>query len=84
MNTNDGSIALIFGPMFSGKSSELQRRLRRFAVAKKRTLLIKYCGDTRYDETAGVTHDNIQVGPPPPSFPLAARSLRCRPQSSTR
>eukprot|EP01052_Picozoa_sp_SAG31_P000654 SAG31_NODE_19_length_35031_cov_42.510707_5_plen_210_part_00 len=47
--------------MFSGKSSELQRRLRRFTVAKKNCLLIKYCGDTRYDESCGVTHDQVQM-----------------------
>eukprot|EP01051_Picozoa_sp_SAG22_P005483 SAG22_NODE_327_length_12278_cov_10.550209_4_plen_414_part_00 len=57
----DGSIALIFGPMFSGKSSELQRRLRRFAVAKKRVLMVKYQGDTRYDDgSTTTTHDRLQ------------------------
>ena len=29
------------GPMFSGKSSELQRRLRRYAIAKRKCVLVK-------------------------------------------
>ena len=67
--TEDGSIALIFGPMFSGKSSELQRRLRRFTVAKKRCLLLKYSGDTRYDShgEGAVTHDRLAM----PAVPVS-------------
>ncbi|KAM6050440.1 thymidine kinase, cytosolic isoform 1-T1 [Chlamydotis macqueenii] len=52
-----GQIQVIFGPMFSGKSTELMRRVRRFQLAQYRCLLVKYAKDTRYG-TAGVcTHD---------------------------
>ncbi|NXN97363.1 KITH protein, partial [Rhinopomastus cyanomelas] len=52
-----GQIQVIFGPMFSGKSTELMRRVRRFQLAQYRCLLVKYANDTRYG-TAGVsTHD---------------------------
>ena len=53
-----GSIELIYGPMFSGKSSELLRKIRRFEHAKKKCLVINYQHDNRYslaDEMA--THD---------------------------
>ena len=44
-----GSLEVIFGPMFSGKSTELQRRLRRHTMASRRVLVVKYAGDNRYD-----------------------------------
>eukprot|EP00741_Cyanophora_paradoxa_P016190 tig00000042_g15630.t1 len=60
-----GHIQLILGPMFSGKSTELLRRLRRYGIARKRTMLIKYKKDTRYeaDATAAhvITHDLVKI-----------------------
>jgi len=55
--TVGGSIQLIYGPMFSGKSSELLRRIRRNTVAKRRCLVIKYSKDTRYSTDNLATHD---------------------------
>lgn len=60
--SKSGSLEVIFGPMFSGKSTELQRRLRRHNVANRRVLVVKYAGDNRYDgavgsTTSAVTHD---------------------------
>ncbi|KAI2658928.1 Thymidine kinase, cytosolic [Labeo rohita] len=52
-----GQIQVIFGPMFSGKSTELMRRVRRFQVAQYSCLLIKYAKDTRYSEKGMATHD---------------------------
>ena len=37
-----GRLELIIGPMFSGKTSELLRRIRRFGYAKMKTLLVKF------------------------------------------
>ncbi len=48
--TASGSIHVTIGPMFSGKSSDLLRRIRRLQHAKKRCLLIKYKQDARYSE----------------------------------
>ena len=39
--SKDGEIQLILGPMFSGKTSELMRRVRRYKLYKK-CLLISY------------------------------------------
>ncbi|XP_075895181.1 thymidine kinase, cytosolic-like [Nelusetta ayraudi] len=53
----DGQIQVIFGPMFSGKSTELMRRVRRFQIAQYNCLLIKYAKDTRYSDKGLATHD---------------------------
>jgi thymidine kinase len=53
-----GSITTIFGPMFSGKSTELLRQCKRHAIAKRSCITIKYAMDTRYDgNDCVVTHD---------------------------
>ena len=60
------SISLIMGPMFSGKTTELQRRLRRFEVARRRILTIKYEADTRYSQKMS-THDRSEMAALPVS-----------------
>ncbi len=52
-----GSIEVICGSMFSGKTEELLRRLRRARIAKLNVEIFKPKTDTRYDETAVVSHD---------------------------
>lgn len=47
-------IELIMGPMFSGKTSELLRRLTRYKIAGKNTVLLRPNKDTR----GFLTHDN--------------------------
>lgn len=56
-----GEIQLIIGPMFSGKSTELLRRLRRCQFAMLRCLMIKYEKDERYDSDMFSTHDGTKV-----------------------
>ena len=54
----EGRIDLIVGPMFSGKSSELQRVVRRYQIANKRCLVINFLADDRYTpEQVAATHD---------------------------
>lgn len=48
---------LIIGPMFSGKTSELLRRIEINIIAKKKCILIKPKLDARYDKNKIVTHD---------------------------
>merc|ERR1711959_522658 len=45
--------------MFSGKSTELMRRIRRYKIAKRNCVVIKYRADTRYSVEKAVTHDQI-------------------------
>jgi len=54
---NKGQIQVIFGPMFSGKTTELLRRIKRYQVAKYRCCVIKYENDKRYDKDDVSTHD---------------------------
>ena len=48
---------LILGPMFSGKSTELIRRLKRYQIARYSCLIVKYAKDLRYDQESIATHD---------------------------
>lgn len=52
-----GSIEVVCGSMFSGKTEELLRRLKRAQIAKLQVEIFKPKTDTRYDETAVVSHD---------------------------
>ena len=54
-----GELQLILGPMFAGKSSELMRRARRYALASSRVLMVKYHKDTRYSENCVSSHDRV-------------------------
>jgi len=60
-NIKKGSIEMIIGPMFAGKSTELLRRVRRLEIAGKKCLHIKYVADTRYDADCITTHDNNKI-----------------------
>lgn len=53
---NHGSIEVVCGPMFSGKTEELIRRVKRAQIAKQRLQIFKPAIDVRYDETKVVSH----------------------------
>jgi len=52
-----GQVQLILGPMFSGKTTELIRRLKRYQIARYECLIVKYAEDKRYDDDGIATHD---------------------------
>lgn len=56
-----GQIQVIFGPMFSGKTTELMRRIKRYQFANHTCLVIKYANDSRYDKENLSTHDRITL-----------------------
>ena len=58
---NIGWIEVICGPMFSGKSEELIRRLRRSMIARKRVQVFKPVIDTRYSNDEIVSHGDIRM-----------------------
>jgi len=58
---NCGWIEAICGPMFSGKSEELIRRLRRAIIARKQVQVFKPSMDNRYSEAEIVTHANSRM-----------------------
>jgi thymidine kinase len=56
-----GWIEVIVGSMFSGKTEELIRRLRRAQFAKQKVEIFKPTVDTRYDEFKVVSHQGIEI-----------------------
>ncbi len=56
-----GSIEVISGSMFSGKTEELIRRLRRAKIAKMRVEIFKPRVDARYSEAEVVSHDENTI-----------------------
>lgn len=61
-----GWIEVIVGGMFSGKTEELIRRLRRAELARQRIQVFKPIIDTRYSERDICSHNQNTI----PSFPL--------------
>ncbi len=57
---NIGWIEVICGPMFSGKSEELIRRLKRAEIAKLRIQVFKPKIDNRYSTTHIVSHSDLK------------------------
>src|SRR3989338_3867346 len=62
---NTGIIEVICGPMFSGKTEELIRRLRRAKIAKKRVVVFKPYIDNRFDEVQIISHSAQKVASVP-------------------
>ena len=56
-----GWIEVICGSMFSGKTEELIRRLRRAMIAKQRVEIFKPSMDTRFDENYVESHSKQQI-----------------------
>ncbi|MGJ8759958.1 MULTISPECIES: thymidine kinase [unclassified Polaribacter] len=56
-----GWIEVVCGSMFSGKTEELIRRLKRAQFAKQRVEIFKPAVDTRYDEEEVVSHNDNRI-----------------------
>jgi thymidine kinase len=56
-----GWIEVICGSMFSGKTEELIRRMRRAQIARQRIEIFKPAIDTRYSEAEIVSHDEQKL-----------------------
>ena len=65
-----GWIEVICGSMFSGKTEELIRRLKRAQFAKQKVEIFKPAIDVRYDEEQVVSHDSNSIRSTP--VPAAA------------
>jgi thymidine kinase len=81
INTSNkkGWIEVICGSMFSGKTEELIRRMKRAQFAKQNVEIFKPGVDTRYDEEMVVSHDanEIHSTPVPSSsnIPILANNV---------
>jgi thymidine kinase len=56
-----GWIEVVCGPMFSGKSEELIRRLRRAEIARQRVQIFKPVIDNRYSHDEIVSHSDLRI-----------------------
>jgi thymidine kinase len=70
MPVRTGWIEVICGPMFSGKSEELIRRIRRAEIARQRVQIFKHAIDARYDAHSIVSHSQQSL----PSVAVAGSS----------
>lgn len=67
-NRKAGWIEVVCGSMFSGKTEELIRRMRRAQIANMKVEIFKPAMDTRYSETAVVSHQGTSI----PSTPVSS------------
>ena len=61
INNRNGSIEVICGSMFSGKTEELIRRLKRALIANLKVEIFKPKIDNRYDDAKVVSHDSNAI-----------------------
>ncbi len=59
--TKVGSIEVIAGSMFSGKTEELIRRLKRAKIARQKVEIFKPAIDVRFSQTEVVSHDENSI-----------------------
>ena len=70
-----GSIEVICGSMFSGKTEELIRRMKRAQFAKQTVEIFKPCIDVRYSEDKVVSHDSHSIHSTPIESPAQMLEL---------
>ena len=58
---NHGYIEVVIGPMYSGKSEELIRRLKRAKIAKQNVVVFKPVIDDRYSKEDVVSHSGYTI-----------------------
>ena len=58
---NKGWIETICGPMFSGKTEELIRRIKRAIIARNNVVVFKPKLDNRYSDDLIVSHNNNTI-----------------------
>jgi thymidine kinase len=64
-----GWIEVICGPMFSGKTEELIRRLKRARIARQKVEIFKPAGEHRYSPVDVVSHDEHSIASTPVESP---------------
>lgn len=70
-----GRIEVVCGSMFSGKTEELIRRLRRARFARQHVAIFKPSVDTRYSESKVVSHDHSMLQSVPVDSPATMLKL---------
>lgn len=75
MQHANGMIEVITGPMFSGKSEELIRRLRRAVIARQKVQVFKPAIDTRYGIEKVTSHAGSQFEATPVATAAELRAM---------
>lgn len=57
----EGYLELCFGPMFSGKTTQLIKTYKTYTYIEKKIAVVNYADDTRYHDTMLSTHDLVMV-----------------------
>ena len=60
LRPSSGWVEIVCGSMFSGKTEELLRRLRRAVIARQQVQLFKPAVDTRYGATTVASHNGLK------------------------
>lgn len=58
---NSGYLEVIFGPMFSGKTTYIVQKYKQHKLLDHKIAVINYMDDKRYSETELSTHDKITI-----------------------
>lgn len=64
-NRQPGRIEVVCGSMFSGKTEELIRRLKRARIARQKVIIFKPAIDTRFSKVDVVSHDHHSIASTP-------------------
>ncbi|MGL5703179.1 MAG: thymidine kinase [Cetobacterium sp.] len=70
-----GWIEVVTGSMFSGKSEELIRRMRRSKYANQKMVVFKHASDDRYDDTKVASHSQVFIEAVPASTVAEMREI---------
>ena len=57
----EGSINIILGSMFSGKTTELLRNAKRYQSIGKKIMVLNYTLDKRYGNNSVISHDSLNI-----------------------
>lgn len=75
--SGQGNLEIIMGCMWSGKTSELLRRVKRHVSINRNVILVNNSLDIRYDNEAHVTsHDGIQIKTKPAVKSISVYNLK--------
>lgn len=55
------SLELIVGPMFSGKTTELQKKVKQLQINNKKFIVVKHSKDNRYVSNMMTTHNFVSI-----------------------
>lgn len=56
-----GRIELIIGCMYSGKTTEMMRQIKRYQTLKKNIIILTHCKDNRYSDSGNISTHNLET-----------------------